>query len=223
MYHDIIPWDDDLDLMVDFRDYPKLKQTFQSNVFWSKYNIHGLTNKPWDPTNEYAFELLNQTFPDQENNSKRKRKHAVKIYYANSTKIDKKHPWGYPFMDIFYYKQNSTHVWQLENNKLFTPISEFYPLHLRPFMGMWLKAPYKTGLHLKRKYHGFKCGSSLNLWNHKREKKVNPEDRVIVPCETLQSVYVEISRTEYSNGTLESVYLSKDLIYSVFIDVQYEI
>ena len=223
MYHDIIPWDDDLDLMVDFRDYPKLKRTFQRKLFWSKYNIHGF----WDSTNEYDFQFLNQTFPDEENNSTKvfrnfEKYHAVKIFYANSQKIDKK-PWSFPFIDIFYYKQNLTHIWQLEKNKMFIPISEFYPLHLRPFMGMWFKVPCKTGLHLKRKYHGFKCGFSVNWWNHKRDQKMEPKDRVVVQCKSLQYVYVEISRTEYLNGTLESVYLFKDLIYSVFIDVKYEI
>ena len=210
--------------MVDLRDKPKLKRIFQSKIFWSKYNIHGF----WDSTNEYSFEHLNQTFPDNENNSKIERYHAVKIYYAQSKKIDGKHPWGFPFIDIFYYKQNLSHVWQLEpkfgnlNTKIFTPISEFYPFHLRPFMGMWLKVPHKPGLYLKRKYPNYKCGYSWNWWNHKLEKRMNTSDRVIVPCEALKHVYVEISRTDYLNGTLESVYLSKTLLYSVFIDVEYE-
>jgi hypothetical protein len=114
MYHDVIPWDDDFDLMVDYRDYPKLKRTFQNNLFWSKYNIHGF----WDPTNEYAFHLLNQTFPDVEyaNDIKNKTKkekieryHAVKIFPVDQKKAGD-YPRRFPFIDIFFFKQNLTHI-----------------------------------------------------------------------------------------------------------------
>ena len=225
MYHDVIPWDDDFDLMVDYRDYPKLKRTFQNKVFWSKYNIHGF----WDPTNEYALHLLNRTFPDAEyiedakNTTKKKKKlvryHAVKIYSVDQ-KPAGKYPWKFPFIDIFFFKQNMTHIWQLNigSQKMFTPISEFYPFHLRPCVGMWLPVPHKTARHLKNRYHSFKCQS--HTWNH--EKEENVAHRVSVPCQNLQTVYVSIKRTESANGTLESVFLSKKLVYSVFIEEKFE-
>jgi hypothetical protein len=235
MYHDVIPWDDDIDLMVDYRDYPKLKRTFQSNLFWSKYNIHGF----WDPTNEYAFHLLNQTFPDVEpakdtkNKTKKKkikRCHTVKIFSADQKSVGN-HPWKYPCIDIFFFKQNLTHIWQLNKRqpneietqrmKWYTPISEFYPFHLRPYAGMWLPVPHKTMRFLKNRYHVFRCHS--NEWNHQKDAYIKPENRVSVPCQNLQTAYVSINRTQSSNGTLDAVYLSKDLVYSVFIDEKYEI
>ena len=229
MYHDVIPWDDDFDLMVDYRDYPKLKQTFQNKIFWSKYNIHGF----WDRTNEYAFHLLNQTFPDVEHvedtkgkmtKRRRERYHAVKIF-KNDQKSAGNNTWTFPFIDIFFFKQNLTHIWQLNTGtqrmKWFTSISEFYPFHLRPFAGMWLPAPHKPAILLKNRYHVFKCHS--HEWNHEKESYIKAKFRVSIPCENLQTVYVNIKRTKSANGTLESVFLSNELVYSVFIEEKYEI
>ena len=227
MFHDVIPWDDDFDLMVDHRDYPKLKRTFQNEIFFTKYNIHGF----WDRTNEYDFDLLNQTFPDIEyeeninNMTKPKKKferfHAVKIFSVDQ-KAAGKYPWKFPFIDIFFFKQNLTHIWQLNiaPEKMITPISQFYPFHLRPCVGMWLPVPHKTAKHLKHRYRSFKCRS--HLWNHEKEESIKPEHRVSVPCGKLKSVYVNIKRTKYGNGTLESVFISKELVYSVFIHEELE-
>ena len=138
-FHDILPWDDDMDVMVDFRDYPKFKRAFQNVSVWKKFHLHGF----WDYglSNEYDFKNLSTIFPDKENNITRD--HMVKIYFANGTRTFN-HPWTWPFIDIFYFKQNHTHVWNLQpDSTQYTPIQEFYPFHLRPFMGMWLPAPHK--------------------------------------------------------------------------------
>ena len=59
-FHDIIPWDDDMDIMVDYQDYPRLKKAFQNETIWSKYNLCGFH----DSFNEYEFNLLNKVYPD---------------------------------------------------------------------------------------------------------------------------------------------------------------
>ena len=226
-YHDVIPWDDDFDLIVDYRDYPKLKRTFQNKIFWSKYNIHGFR----DRTNEYEFHLLNQTFPDvyyvegsKNKTVKRERMHEVKIFKKDQ-KSAGNNPWKFPFIDIFFFKQNLTHIWMntrgTQKKKWLTPISEFYPFHLRPCVGMWLPAPKRPAILLKNKYHVFRCQS--HRWNHEKEAYVKAEDREPIICENLQSIYVSIKRTKFANGTLESVFLSNELVYSVFVEEKYEI
>ena len=52
-FHDIIPWDDDMDIMVDYQDYPRLKKAFQNETIWSKYNLCGFH----DSFNEYEFHI----------------------------------------------------------------------------------------------------------------------------------------------------------------------
>ena len=104
VFHDIIPWDDDIDFMVDIRDYPKLKTIFQNKTIWSKYQLHGFH----DATNEYTFNLLSTVFPDRQGNTTRY--HKVKIF-PTTAKRTHKYPWNWPFIDITFFKQNITHVW----------------------------------------------------------------------------------------------------------------
>ena len=40
-FHDMIPWDDDVDFLVDYKDYPRLKKVFHNQTLWSKYHLHG--------------------------------------------------------------------------------------------------------------------------------------------------------------------------------------
>ena len=225
MFHDIIPWDDDLDVMVDLRDYPKLKRAFQNKILWKYYNLHGYH----DSTNEYDFKSLSNVFPDEDKiTSKigkgkkktaktRPRYHKVKIYPVDGKRI-RHYAWRWPFIDITFFKQNLTHVWNYDHNKVqYTPIKEFYPLHLRPYMGMWLPVPHKTAEFIKRKYGTFACSS--DKWDHKNEMYAK---KVSLPCKEIQSAYVKISRHQYHKGTIESVYLSGNHMYSVFVDERIE-
>ena len=208
-FHDAIPWDDDVDVEVDFRDYPRFKRIFQNESMWLKFNLHGFH----DSSNEYDFKNLSTTFPDREDH--KFRYHKVKIYRTNTSKTFNL-PWRWPFIDISYYKQNLTHVWNYDSLVQYTPISEFYPLHLRPYMGMWLPVPRKPTRLLRRNYrtNTFLCKSEG--WNHKKEtlrmKKVS------IPCRDIGSAYAIISRQKYGNGTIEKVQLSGAHMYSVYID-----
>ena len=221
-FHDIIPWDDDLDIMVDFQDYPRLKKVFQNQTIWSKYNLYGFH----DSFNEYDFNLLNKTFPDVDkinikkgNNmivTNRKRFHKVKVFSITAQKV-KNYPWRWPFIDIAFYKYNQSHFWNNDIPQYFMPRENVFPSHERLFMGMWLSAPHKTGSFLKRKLGktaAFEC--KRDTWNHQKEENTDPKDVVSVPCSTLHNVYVKIKRSKLENGkTKESAILKSKVLYSV--------
>ena len=246
LFHDMIPWDDDMDLMVDYRDYPKVKDIFSNITIWLKYNLVGYH----DARNEYEFSELKTIYLDEPMNklkqvenptkivfintekpiSKRKRKqtkrstryHKFKIYSIHGRKIkgSKNHafPWRWPFIDVKFFKQNLSHVWNYDfKNHHYHPKSDFYPLHLTPFMGMWLPSPHQTAKCLKRQYGDIKCKE--HGYDHRLEKGVS--NKADVPCTELQTSYVKITRSKFSNGTLESVYLSEKITYSVFVNTPY--
>ena len=212
-FHDIIPWDDDIDISVDFRDYPKLKRTFHNSSVWKKFHLHGF----WDKSNEYDFKNLTTIFPDKENGITRH--HMVKIYFANATRTFN-YPWRWPFIDIFYFKQNKTHVWNLDKTQQYTPIQEYYPFHLRPYMGMWLPVPHKPAKFLKGTY-GTTFAWGLTKWDHKKESSVTTK-RLSLPFKEIKSAYVNISRHECDRGTVESVHISGDPMYSVYVNEHIE-
>ena len=228
-FHDIIPWDDDMDIMVDYQDYPRLKKAFQNETIWSKYNLCGFH----DSFNEYEFNLLNKTYPDigQIENKKlnkfkisnRTRFHKVKIFSTQSQKF-KKYPWRWPFIDVTFYKYNKTHFWNHDGIQYFMPIENFFPFHSRLFMGMWLSAPHKTGSFLKRKLGKsgiFVCKSGP--WNHKKEEFTKSNEKVSVSCDSLNNVYVKVHRSKLEDGkTNESAFLSNQVLYSVYVDENFD-
>ena len=228
-FHDIIPWDDDMDIMVDYQDYPRLKKAFQNETIWSKYNLCGFH----DSFNEYEFNLLNKTYPDigQIENKKlnkfkisnRTRFHKVKIFSTQSKKF-KMYPWRWPFIDVTFYKYNKTHFWNHDRIQYFMPIENFFPFHSRLFMGMWLSAPHKTGSFLKRKLGKsgtFACKSGP--WNHKKEEFTKSNEKVSVSCDSLNNVYVKVHRSKLEDGkTNESAILSNQVLYSVYVEENFD-
>ena len=226
-FHDVIPWDDDMDIMVDYHDYPRLKKAFQNQSIWSKYNLCGYH----DSFNEYEFNMLNRTYPDTDrasskelrknNESNRTRYHKVKIFPTAAKKF-KNYPWRWPFIDVKFFKYNQSHVWNYDfRNQYFMSIENFFPFHLRLFMGLWLPAPHKTGLFLKQKYGKFLC--KVGHRNHKNEERIKLKEQVSVPCDSLKSVYVEIIRSKLQNGfTNESALLNDGILYSVFVEESFD-
>ena len=224
-FHDIIPWDDDIDIMVDYRDYPRLKKAFRNHSVWLKYNLYGYH----DSFNEYEFDLLDDVYPDTDQVkttkhkkqiilSNRTRFHKTKIFSTQANKF-KNYPWRWPFIDVTFFKYNTTHFWNHDKIQYFMPIEDFFPFHLRVFMGRWLPAPHKTGLFLKRKLDklkNFHC--KRGWWNHKTEENIKVKERVSVPCDSLNKVYVKISRSEMKNGrTNESAILDGKTLYSTYV------
>ena len=86
---------------------------------------------------------------------------------------------------------------------------------------MWLSAPHKTGLLLKRtllKSGTFECKSEP--WNHKKEEF---QRKVSVSCDSLNNVYVKVHRSKLENGkTNESAVLSNQVLYSVYVDENFD-
>ena len=228
-YHDIIPWDDDMDIMVDYHDYFRLKKIFHNTSIWSKYNLCGYA----DSFNEYEFGLLNKVYPDFDEiktikgeklvTSNRTRFHKLRIFSSQAKKSEK-YPWRWPFIDMTFFKYNSTRFWSYDVIQYFMPIDYFFPFHLRLFMGRWLPAPHRTGLFLKRKLGKlgkFVCQSGP--LDHKNEVTVSRRERVSVPCHFLDKVYVKIIRSKLENGyTNETAIIADKILYSAAIEEDFD-
>ncbi|UJR11719.1 hypothetical protein I4U23_015900 [Adineta vaga] len=110
---DIIPWDHDLDFFVRERDREFLERQFMIDQHKVPMYL-----RPGS------------------------RKHGpTKIFHESKSKL--KWPSNfYPFIDLFYYEENSTHLW---DHKLcchhHIRKSVVFPLSIRPLGSLWLPAP----------------------------------------------------------------------------------
>ncbi|CAF3810476.1 unnamed protein product [Adineta steineri] len=180
-HHDIIPWDDDLDIMV-----PNDKRKILNNEF-----------KKIDKT-LIGFASYNSRLPEWEYD---------KLYY-NITRIAGKKKWHFPFVDIFFYEQNQTHLWALISPEKPFRTRYIFPLILRPLGYLWVPAPRKP----KRlfKLDPFEqCKTSF--WNHSSE---NFQKSVIVECNRLKDIYpfVEPNKTK---EWIEILKINNTIIHTV--------
>ena len=98
--------------------------------------------------------------------------------------------WRWPFVDICFFDQNATHVYEHDLKmfpKFIFPKDWVFPTVLRPFNGLTLPAPRKTRLVLDRTYNVTQC--AIGHYSHRRERGKPESEIKTVACDTLQAVY----------------------------------
>ena len=215
-FHDIVPWDDDVDLMVSFEDYPKLKQLYNSGEFGEFIDVSG----QYDQTDEYVGELLNKTVPDWSFYGRVYHRH--KIFFRDEPEIPC-YPWRWPFIDIAFFDSNETHIWNydsfLTGKTCYIQKEDYYPLHRRPFGKLWVPSPNNPVRYLRTKFDHFECSITHCHYD------INPdciEGHHKVPCATLINSYPHVVRSQGpQEQTKESLKIGKETFYSINVDEEF--
>ena len=74
-----------------------------------------------------------------------------KFYHIGGKKMSR-YRWTWPYVDVFMYTENSTHIQDTGityDTEFVFPKSITFPLHLRPFGKLWLPAPRDTFMTLE--------------------------------------------------------------------------
>ncbi len=113
-HHDFLPWDDDVDLRVSIRDR-ELVYNFLHQELGQAISMSNITD-------EYG--------------------NYDKLYFPWTPQAGTKN-WSYPYIDLFYFDQNSTHIWRTNYdrnliNECSMSKSDVFPLVWRPFGHIWL-------------------------------------------------------------------------------------
>ena len=191
--HGVLPWDDDLDIMVKASDFHKIDQCNFTSAKNRNKNI--------------------QSYHDMTYSAKWPK---VKLFFEFDKRI-RQYKWAWPFCDVRTFKENETHVWIAQNPEINSDRVDFYPLHNRPLGKLWMPVARKPQIWLKNKYGDFHCGSSP--YNH-RVELYNRHDHGIyeVPCESLHEYYPFVHRRVYAGGVLETLTLNNSNLYTVWLD-----
>ena len=136
--------------------------------------------------------------------------------------------WAWPFVDVKFYKQNSTHVWNYDyHNILAAQSDDFYPLVRRPFASMWLPTPRDTQKFLLAKFTNFSCTTST--WNHISDRRTSKAEKIGgTSCLNLANSYPYVVRSSdpmRQDSVYETVWLGngKERFYTVKISQPYQV
>lgn len=113
-HHDVIPWDGDVDLLmsVDHRSQLlDILNKFHNTLL--QYNIYHFS----EPEREY-----------------------FKISFRHAPHAGNR-PWRFPFVDIYFYTTNATHLFSKSHKMTVFSLDHIFPLVMRPFGQVWLPAP----------------------------------------------------------------------------------
>ena len=130
-----------------------------------------------------------------------KHKKRWKLYSEKGTHPIPKVSWKYPFLDINFYRQNSTHVWDadLENYRNYVyPRDWVFPLRPRPFQGRMLMGPRQPERALRLTYKLERCETAL--YNHRQERHSHANERKSLACEKLHEALPFVQRTASHAG-----------------------
>ena len=139
-HHDVIPWDDDLDIIVDDKRRNDLISI-----------IKGMENT------SVKFDKFPGGSEDQD---------FYKISLKNTPSAGSR-PWNFPFLDIFFYRKNQTHFWSRNEPHKVYNIEHTYPLTMRPMGELWLPSPRSPEKFFPFDPYQTCKGKS---YNHRKEK-----------------------------------------------------
>ena len=113
-HHDVIPWDGDVDLLM------SMDHRLQFLAILNTFNHTLLQN------NIYHFSQVEREY--------------FKISFRHAPHAGSR-PWRFPFVDIYFYTVNGTHLFSKSHKTTVIQLSHIFPLVMRPFGQIWLPAP----------------------------------------------------------------------------------
>lgn len=139
-HHDFLPWDDDVDIRVPNKDRPDMLTALRQEL------DHVITIAHVEHEEYGSYD---------------------KIFFSWASRAGQQ-KWTYPFIDIGYFDENSTHVWQA--NYGFDSIDDcaiskekIFPLVWRPFGEIWLPVCLFTSFFFKLKIFSLYLGSTRTV------------------------------------------------------------
>ncbi|CAF1157165.1 unnamed protein product [Rotaria sp. Silwood1] len=181
-HHDIIPWDDDIDIMIPIEERTRFIDLIkQMNKTLVQHNV--LSNRNGKPR-------------------------YYKIFFKNTPSAGGL-SWNFPFIDIFLYATNETHLWETDYPSTITLKEYVFPLVMRPFGELWLPTPRKPREIFK--FDPFDNCKGHN-WNHRNEIR---QKEISVKCNDLKHIYPFVERQNQS-GSIEILRTNDTIIHTVF-------
>ena len=185
---------------------------------YGAYTHHGFI--PWDDdfdvyVNGSQRQVLKFALESVEDHSMYTPDHYLWKFWNTKSSRGSRYKWKWPFIDIVFFEVNSTDAFDVTLKKkvrMFSEISDIFPLREGVFENMILPVPGNMDAYLSRKFSLKECIS--NIWSHKEEKRLNYSQKH-VSCDTFFGVYPFVHRFTKNNFTYEELRLGNKTLYTI--------
>lgn len=174
-HHARIPWDDDIDVLVNITDVARLREALSR-------------------TDSSSFGFYEELEPSEKNT-----RYQWKFYPNEGVGVYRK-GYKYPYVDIFFFYENETHIWNGSPYFLGIEVwqkSHVFPLHRRPFGDIPVPVPCNVDRFLGENFNISTCQSRSLSHYYEMTFLFKP---VIIPCEELSHLYPFVHRTFVSKN-----------------------
>ncbi|KAL8607522.1 hypothetical protein ACOMHN_004491 [Nucella lapillus] len=194
-HHGLVPWDDDVDFVFSSALRPVAEQALRKLAPTFQLST----------TQRVRWKLFSQ--------------HSLKI--KDHSWLDLSLDWSWPFLDISFYDENSTHIWDIDKRfpEFVYKKSDVFPLTQRPFQGRLLPAPKNSSAVLRQTYNVDMC--SVTQFSHQFERGIRRRDFATVKCDRLHHLFPFVVRKpspREGGGCIETLQKNGTTISCCFVD-----
>ena len=223
MCHDLLPWDDVLDVCIYHKDVRKLIELHEQDkminyglgMYIFFYSCQDHTNMTFVP-NKTTIHKCNHV--------------KLKLFDSFSMTGAIGYEWTWPFVDVRTFDYNDTHAWinnRVKEHQDWVYIQhtvtqeKFLPLHKRPFGRLLLPSPRSPKEVMASRYMNKEYGASFtcktSYWNHIEEKA---KTMLQVKCSSLSPYYPFVHRKVLQEGEVLEILYVGNSSYNMFTVVE---
>ena len=214
-HYGLVPWDDDIDVLVNSSDRPRFKHVL-SRI--PGYKLDDPPGRQWKFFKRFSnFQQDDNVGDGTDLKSIRNSLSFAQENVGSQLKQNISTNENWPYIDIFFFEENSTHIW--DDNPSYSSTYCFekfdvFPLKFMQFENFISPVPFDTKAFLSTTYNIDLCVTST--FSHKFETQ-SKQSQVSLPCRRLFKYFPFVFRYCVESFSFEQLVMDGGSVYEILL------